>query len=208
MGNSESTEDRNVPDDTTDANDNTDNEPSIWDRIGNVVVILESVIYIVGHISRVYSVIQEPKRDHRDPSEPFRAGTNVAYMAGRSFIEPNLRAPVMEPRQIDEIFTWNQVQRGGQTVYNNDGAAEDNDPIVPSDGEDTVLPEDTELGDEKSCITCAEHERKTIFMPCMHIALCLRCARDYADRQMAQNGKIICVVCKQDTTKIKRVFRA
>lgn len=53
--------------------------------------------------------------------------------------------------------------------------------------------------DDLACIICADNERKTINLPCMHICCCFTCAK-YAGQKM---GEKVCPVCRSLLKAIK-----
>lgn len=64
---------------------------------------------------------------------------------------------------------------------------------------DTKEPEDS----KSTCVDCMENTPRTIFLDCMHQALCIKCARSlYAAKRFE------CIICSKSYNEIRRVFPA
>jgi pyruvate/2-oxoglutarate dehydrogenase complex dihydrolipoamide acyltransferase (E2) component len=58
---------------------------------------------------------------------------------------------------------------------------------------------------KSTCVGCMENTPRTIFLDCMHQALCIKCARSL---HTAQPRKFECVICSKRYKEIRRVFPA
>ena len=75
----------------------------------------------------------------------------------------------------------------------------DEGSIVPERGVDELVSKGRGLS---ACVICLSNEIKTVFLGCGHMALCLKCAREY----VRSAGDLRCVICKVPIYRIKRVF--
>jgi len=184
MGNSNSQDAPNSQD------DNDENDPqedrSIVQTIGNNIVIIESVIYIIGHLWRIYQRTSDPDKDLTN--DLLRPREHIFSSSDSLFYESD----------------FNSQQTG---IYNAPSAPniDQLDPIGPESTNDEEVPEDD--NDTKVCIRCATNKIKTIVLACGHMALCLGCSREYTQRELAKvNPKLECIICKRPVTQIKEIF--
>jgi len=178
-----------------DAGNQGANEIGWWQSTANNMVILESAIYIIGHLWRIYDRTHNPDKDLTNdllrPRESlFSDGfsyTSRADASNGTLVPPNnnYNPPPPPHPSAPDLST--------------------NEPIVPeNEAADEEVPDDDE---ENRCVICTTNRIKTVFLKCGHMALCLKCSREYASRELAKiNPQLVCVICKQPATQIKQIF--
>lgn len=57
---------------------------------------------------------------------------------------------------------------------------------------------DKRLREEETCAICMQGERDAVFVPCGHLAACMRCAQQWSQT---------CPICQQAVAQVQRVFR-
>ena len=176
MGNSNSDQSNDDEEQNNDENgDNGDN--SYFQNLGNKIVVIESVIYILGHLWRIYERVNDPNKNLNNDLLRYR--------------EPIFENVLQENYNNNDIYNVPNVPNILDQIKN--------EPIVPEGGIDELIPEDDDS--VQSCVICTTNKIKTVFLPCGHSALCISCSREYAQRELSKvNPKLICVICKQDCT--------
>jgi hypothetical protein len=103
MGNSESTNNNSDPD------ENCDNV-GFWKKASNIFVLVESAVYIVNHLFRIYGTLKDPNVPYSSHSTPF-------YY---SFSEPQIQQTQIreDPQEIRRSPNIPVVPEGSDTPVN------------------------------------------------------------------------------------------
>lgn len=186
MGNSESNEQPEQP-------EQPEQRESDNSSLQNNLAIIESVVYIVSLLARIYTTYNNDKDTHRHESHYLEQVREPIFVGSFDWSSTDY-SPHSRPK-IEQTISSEQLE-----------------PVVPEGGEDEPISDDDDVKEpenrvESACVICMSNRIKTVFLPCGHTALCLSCSREYASRELARvNPKLECVICKQPIAQIKQIF--
>lgn len=94
------------------------------------------------------------------------------------------------------------LNSGSSSARDQNGAGDASAPRLSEDeeGDEDV----SNIGNGELCVVCLSRRRRTVFVPCGHMACCMLCARDWRYTRRAPG----CVVCRTTYTDIVRVYEA
>lgn len=137
------------------SSDENENEESlsIWQRIANGWVIMESVIYIGSHLLRIYNTYQNPEKDR----------TNDILRYRETLYVPNI--------EIEKVYTKSSSQNDNDPIVpegvDTPASSEDSECIICATNEiNTVF---MPCGHLALCITCSKiyHENSRDDFKCI-----------------------------------------
>ena len=202
--------DSNSPDDNTNSLSDNLNPPdgnltdsSSYFTWQNSIVIAESIFYITKHLLILYQV--------------FSTNNEVEVIQNRDSRAINVPTPIPIPTPptltpFSSPYVFNSEQQYGIAGNAVRFATRPTTGFLVPEGPDTEA-----ISEADECIVCRTNRKNTIFMPCGHSAICIKCSRDYHSREISkhrdqgnlQEGMepvIVCIICKEVCTEIKRIY--
>jgi hypothetical protein len=163
--------------------ENEENEENVgfWRQISNSFVYIESVIYIVSHLLRIYDTLQKPNNDYVPHNTPL-------YISRRETTQT-----------FENLSSLRQSHPLSNTSVNVNIPVSTPVPV----GEDTLVGDNDT---ENECVICTTNKKNTIFIPCGHVALCIHCSGEYYSRNSRNSNEFKCLICKQPCNYIQKIF--
>jgi hypothetical protein len=155
----------------------------------NSLIIAESIFYITRHLFRIYYVLSQTEDDNENTYD-------------QTIIERELITSYNFHRHPTTTIEPPSFGIAGDAVLR---AVENQKPFLVPEGPDSEA-----ISEADECVVCRTNRKNTIFMPCGHSAMCITCSRDYHSREISKfdnnNAVIVCIICKEACTEIKRIY--